>query len=107
MARCIARSSQTGLPCRAYAIHGGTVCVAHGGAAPQVKRKAEERIVELRDVAVEKFLMQLQCDDVPASTMLAAVRDLTKTVAEMQDRDSSASSTSVIDEWSRSLRGGK
>jgi hypothetical protein len=36
-------------PCRARAIIGGTVCVTHGGASPQVKRKAAERIADLID----------------------------------------------------------
>lgn len=42
--RCTARSSQTGEPCRAWAIRGGSVCVAHGGAAPRVRAKAAERL---------------------------------------------------------------
>ena len=41
--RCHAKSPRTGRPCRAWAIRGGTVCRAHGGAAPQVKRRAAER----------------------------------------------------------------
>jgi len=47
--KCTAHSSRTGLPCKHYAIKGGTVCRTHGGAAPQVKRKAAERIEELLD----------------------------------------------------------
>ncbi len=30
--RCHAHSSQTGQPCRAWAVRGKTVCIAHGGA---------------------------------------------------------------------------
>lgn len=41
--RCTARRTN-GQPCRAWAIHGGYVCVAHGGAAPQVKRAAQRRL---------------------------------------------------------------
>lgn len=37
--RCSARRTN-GEPCRAFAIVGGTVCRAHGGAAPQVRRAA-------------------------------------------------------------------
>lgn len=44
--RCSARSSRTGQPCRAWAVHGATVCVAHGGRAPQVRAAAERRISE-------------------------------------------------------------
>jgi vacuolar-type H+-ATPase subunit E/Vma4 len=49
MARCTAHSSRTGLPCKRNAIRGGTVCRSHGGAAPQVKAKAAERIEQLLD----------------------------------------------------------
>lgn len=37
----------SGDPCRAWAISGGTVCTAHGGASPQVRRAAEVRLAEL------------------------------------------------------------
>jgi len=47
--RCTARSSRTGKPCQQAPINGGTVCVAHGGRAPQVKRKAAERLADLID----------------------------------------------------------
>lgn len=38
--RCRAHSSQTGLPCGAWAVRGADVCQAHGGAAPQVRDDA-------------------------------------------------------------------
>jgi hypothetical protein len=43
---CKARKTN-GIPCRAPAIRGGAVCVVHGGAAPQVKAKAQERLLSL------------------------------------------------------------
>ena len=46
--RCSAKSGRTGRPCRQWAIRGGNVCRTHGGLAPQVKRKAEERIERAR-----------------------------------------------------------
>lgn len=36
-------------PCRQAPIKGGVVCVTHGGRAPQVKRKAAERLLDLID----------------------------------------------------------
>ncbi|MGH9345059.1 MAG: terminase small subunit [Terriglobia bacterium] len=42
--KCSAKSKQSGARCKQPAIAGGTVCRWHGGAAPQVKRKAEERL---------------------------------------------------------------
>ena len=43
--KCTARRTD-GEPCKAWAIDGGTVCVAHGGAAPQVKARAAARVTE-------------------------------------------------------------
>jgi len=47
--RCTAKSSRSGKPCKKAAILGGTVCRTHGGSAPQVKKKALERIEDLID----------------------------------------------------------
>ena len=52
MTVCTARSSRTGQPCRQYAIRGGRVCVAHGGLAPQVIAKAEDRMKSLVHPAI-------------------------------------------------------
>lgn len=41
--RCRARSSRTGLPCKAWAIVGGEVCRAHGGAITRVRVTAAQR----------------------------------------------------------------
>lgn len=42
--RCTATSTGSGNRCRLFAIRGGTVCWKHGGRAPQVRRKAQERL---------------------------------------------------------------
>jgi hypothetical protein len=41
--RCTAHRSDK-QPCRAWAVWGATVCVSHGGAAPQVRRAAQRRL---------------------------------------------------------------
>jgi hypothetical protein len=43
--RCRARRTN-GQPCKAWAIVGGYVCRAHGGAAPHVRQAAERRALE-------------------------------------------------------------
>jgi hypothetical protein len=44
--RCTATSSQSGERCQKRPIVGGTVCYTHGGATPQVRAKAAERVLE-------------------------------------------------------------
>ena len=46
--RCTAVSSRTGEPCRRWAIVGGSVCAVHGGTAPTVRAKAQERALEVQ-----------------------------------------------------------
>lgn len=41
---CDATSKQTGNPCKQHPTPGSNVCHDHGGYAPQVKRKAEQRL---------------------------------------------------------------
>lgn len=46
--KCAAHKVSTGEPCKAWAVVGARVCVAHGGAAPQVKAKAAQNIAEAK-----------------------------------------------------------
>ena len=50
--KCTAKSKSTGKQCARDAIAGGRVCRVHGGAAPQVKRSAQERLLALVDPAL-------------------------------------------------------
>lgn len=47
--RCTATANSTGERCKNAAIKGGTVCRVHGGSAPQVKKKAQERLDRMAD----------------------------------------------------------
>src|SRR4051812_24468001 len=53
--KCSAKSKQSGKRCKQYAIPGGKVCRFHGGAAPQVKRKAAERL----EATKERVLLEM------------------------------------------------
>ena len=51
--RCGAKSKRTGQPCQRWAILGGTVCIMHGGKAPQVIAAAEERVRDILADAID------------------------------------------------------
>lgn len=74
-ARCRAHSSRTGLPCGKPAIRGAVVCRSHGGAAPQVRAKAADRLKALENTAVD-VLEALMGDDQPPPVRLGAVREV-------------------------------
>ena len=73
--RCSAHSKQTGNPCKQPAIKGGTVCRYHGGAAPQVIAKAEERLKALIHPALTALDELIAQKEFP-SVRIAAVKDV-------------------------------
>jgi hypothetical protein len=73
--KCTARSKTSGGLCRQPAILGGTVCRYHGGAAPQVKLKALERLAAYQDRAIDRLFTLVEQTDYP-STAMTAVRDV-------------------------------
>jgi hypothetical protein len=46
--RCTSRAKSTGRRCGRWPVPGATVCVMHGGAAPQVRAKAAQRLQEAK-----------------------------------------------------------
>ena len=81
---CSAHSKQTGQPCKVRVVPGATVCRFHGGSAPQVRLKAEERLQAARDRMLEIFLpialtrLQALLEDplTPPAVLKSAVADL-------------------------------
>lgn len=65
--KCTATSKQTGQPCGNHPALGLTVCKFHGGAAPQVKLAAKQRLAALADPALTVFERFLT----PASDVVA------------------------------------
>jgi hypothetical protein len=57
--RCTARSKQSGERCKRARAKGALVCAMHGGKAPQVKRKAKERVVKQQALATAQRMVQL------------------------------------------------
>lgn len=73
--RCTAHSSRTGKPCKGFRVPGATVCKMHGGSAPQVRAKAQQRLTEAAD-RMARQLLHMATDETVADTVkLAAIRD--------------------------------
>ena len=73
--RCSAHR-KNGAVCRNYAIRGGNVCRMHGGGAPQVRRRAQERILAAADGAAARLIEFMNDRRVPWPVRLTAARDL-------------------------------
>ncbi len=73
--KCVGRKKD-GTPCMRSPIKGAAVCRSHGGAAPQVRRKAAERIANAADIAVLQIIQLMQAPDTPSAIKLAAAKDL-------------------------------
>ena len=101
--KCSAKAKSSGNQCRRDAISGGTVCQVHGGAAPQVKRKAAERIAEARDSALEALTGLIADGKVDARVALDAVVKLTETHETLEGRVSARVEVSNVSEVDREL----
>ena len=81
---------KSGRQCKRRAILGGKVCPMHGGSAPQVKRKAQERIDAAADslvAAVVELALGQQTRDgrpVEAKDIIAAAKELLNRSSEVR-----------------------
>ena len=73
---------KTGAQCRRWSIEGGTVCIMHGGSAPQVKTAARRRLLELIDPALVRLSEALNLEAVTANEWAVIMR----AVKEVLDR---------------------
>lgn len=69
--RCRAHN-KAGRQCGSPAIKGGSVCRLHGAAAPQVKRKAALRLLELVDPAIATLAREMATADRSSDRQAAA-----------------------------------
>lgn len=72
--QCTATAKGSRKRCKRRPIPGGTVCVKHGGGAPQVQAKAEERLKALIDPAITRLAELIAQKEYP-SVAIAAVKD--------------------------------
>ncbi len=63
--QCVARSKRSGARCKNPPLAGSVVCRMHGGSAPQVLRKSQERIVMAQDDAATLLTRWMQDPAVP------------------------------------------
>ncbi len=77
--RCRAKAKSTGARCARPAIAGAVVCRVHGGAAPQVKRKAAERLRDLQDPAITALEDALRPTEDTRDRIRAATEVLNRT----------------------------
>lgn len=91
--KCTATSKRSGKRCTAWPILGSTVCVMHGGAAPQVRAAAQARVVQQQaQAAVRKMGWTAVTDPLTtlgdvAGEMLAMKERLGVIVDAMEDTD--------------------
>lgn len=71
--RCKANARSTGEQCTKYAIEGGTVCRYHGGASPQARKAAADRVTTEKAAAAAK-LFALPKDISPAEALIDLVK---------------------------------
>lgn len=77
--RCVARYKSTGERCRRVAEDGSVVCDQHGGAAPQVIRRAAERVQFTADDAARRLVEWMNDEKVD-------MRERVKIAQDMLDR---------------------
>jgi hypothetical protein len=75
--KCTAHRTN-GQPCNAPAIKGGSVCRVHGGSAPQVKRSAKMRLLELVDPALATLGRAVSSTrtGIPTAVEISAAKDI-------------------------------
>lgn len=74
--KCGARKGDTGEPCKAWAITGGSVCVYHGGKAPQIRAAARRRVEALVPLAFDTLEDVAENSDNAAARVRAAAEIL-------------------------------
>src|SRR4029450_10671379 len=91
--RCTAHSSQTRRRCKNASILGSRICRYHGGSAPQVQKKAAQRLKELEHPALDVFPRVREADEAHPEHRALAIRvaESCSTVRATSSRRSSKS----------------
>src|SRR4029453_12393942 len=73
--RCNA-TRPNGSRCKREAEDGAVVCDRHGGAAPQVRRRAAERLIMIADQAAQMLVKMMEDTEVPFGVRAKIAQDL-------------------------------
>lgn len=92
-----------GKQCRREADLGSVVCERHGGAAPQVIRRARERIALTADDAVQLLLSMMKDESTPAAVRLNAIRDVLDRGAVVRSEQIQVTGADPVGDLYRSL----
>jgi hypothetical protein len=74
--RCVHIAKATGKRCRKWPLHGQTECLSHGGGAPNKRRGAHERLLEMQHPALAELWKILTKGDTGDADRLRAIREV-------------------------------
>lgn len=90
-------TNRRGTPCGRAPVPGAAVCHYHGGAAPQVREKAAERIAQARDMALER-LIEFFADDGDIADPKVLLEAVTKLTTQFELLSGRATQRTEVDE---------
>jgi hypothetical protein len=80
--QCTATSKQTHQRCKQPVVLGAQVCYYHGGAAPEVKHAAQERLRALQHPAIDRLGKLIDQDEFPTVAYAASKDVLDRTLGK-------------------------
>ena len=98
--KCHAHKSHGRGPCNAWAIPGGTVCLAHGGRAPQTRAKARARLDALAEPALVALGKIIRSDDTADADKLKAISEVLDRIPGFGRTKTVNIDATVAQEWS-------
>ena len=84
--QCSARSKQSGQQCKQRVVPGAAVCHYHGGAAPQVKAAAMDRLRALQNPAIDRLAKLIAQEEFPTVAYAASRDVLDRTLGKPQEQ---------------------
>lgn len=96
--RCTATNRQ-GKRCGRRPIPGGTVCVMHGGGAPQVKEAAMARLMRLQNPAIDRMEQLIGQKEFPTVAYAASRDVLDRTMGKPVEQQTIDATVEISIKW--------